>query len=40
MCRWLAYEVPEGSWGVPGHGDDQLRPFKPKPPSKVVAVPA
>jgi glutamine amidotransferase len=33
-------EVPEGSWGVAGHGDDQLRPFKPKPPSKAVAVPA
>ncbi|HEY2159817.1 MAG TPA: class II glutamine amidotransferase [Solirubrobacteraceae bacterium] len=33
-------EVPEGSWGVAGQSDDQLRPFKPKPPSKAAAVPA
>lgn len=33
-------EVPESSYGVAGHGDDQLRPFKPQPPSKAAAVPA
>ena len=32
-------EVPEGSYGVVGKGDDQLRPFRVKPPSKpTVAV--
>jgi predicted glutamine amidotransferase len=29
-------EVPEGSYGVVGKGDDQLRPFKVKLPSKAV----
>ncbi len=29
-------EVPEGSYGVAGHGDDQLRPFKVKPPTKAA----
>jgi len=33
-------EVPEGSYGVVGDGDDQLRPFKVKAPTKSVAVPA
>jgi predicted glutamine amidotransferase len=28
-------EVPEGSYGVAGQGDDQLRPFKVKPPTKL-----
>ena len=32
-------EVPEGSYGVAGKGDDDLRPFTPKPPSKAAAVP-
>ena len=31
-------EVPEASYGVVGDGDDQLRPFKVKPPTKSVAV--
>jgi len=31
-------EVPESSYGVVGHGDDQLRPFKVKPPAVAVAV--
>jgi glutamine amidotransferase len=29
-------EVPEASYGVVGHGDDQLRPFKVKPASTMV----
>jgi hypothetical protein len=33
-------EVPEGSYGVAGKGDDQLRPFKPKPPARATSVPA
>ena len=33
-------EVPEGSYGVVGGGDEQLRPFKPKAPVTQVAVPA
>jgi predicted glutamine amidotransferase len=33
-------EVPEGSYGVVGAGDEQLRPFKPKAPATSVAVPA
>jgi glutamine amidotransferase len=33
-------EVPESSCGVAGGGDDQLQPFRPKPPSKTAAVPA
>jgi glutamine amidotransferase len=35
---WI--EVPEGSYGVAGKGDDQLRPFKPKLPDEAVSVPA
>jgi predicted glutamine amidotransferase len=35
---WL--EMPESSYGVAGHGDAELRPFTPKPPSKATAVPA
>ena len=35
---WL--EVPEASYGVVGKGDDALRPFRPKPPSRSAAVPA
>jgi predicted glutamine amidotransferase len=31
-------EVPEGSYGVVGKGEDQLRPFKPKPSIKATAV--
>jgi glutamine amidotransferase len=31
-------EVPESSYGVVGGGDDQLRRFKVKPPTKSVAV--
>jgi len=31
-------EVPEGSYGVTGKGDDQLRPFRAKPPTKAAAV--
>jgi predicted glutamine amidotransferase len=31
-------EMPESSCGVVGHGDDQLRTFKVKPPTKPVAV--
>jgi len=33
-------EVPESSYGVVGEGDDQLRPFRAKPPVTSVAVPA
>ena len=33
-------EVPEGSYGVVGGGDEQLRPFRPKPPVVAAAVPA
>jgi predicted glutamine amidotransferase len=33
-------EVPEGSWGVTGKGDEQLRPLKVKPPPASVGVPA
>jgi predicted glutamine amidotransferase len=32
-------EVPEGSYGVAGQGEDELRPFKVKPPTKRVATP-
>ncbi|HYB27708.1 MAG TPA: class II glutamine amidotransferase [Solirubrobacteraceae bacterium] len=31
-------EVPESSYGVIGRGDDQLRPFKVKPPTKVAVT--
>ena len=31
-------EVPESSYGVVGGGDDQLRPFAVKPPTKAVPV--
>ena len=31
-------EVPEGSYGVVGKGDEQLRPFRPKAPTTSVAV--
>ena len=31
-------EVPESSYGVVGHGDDQLRPFKVKPPTPVAVT--
>ena len=31
-------EVPESSYGVVGQGDDQLQPFKVKPPAVAVAV--
>jgi glutamine amidotransferase len=31
-------EVPESCCGVVGHGDDQLRTFKVKPPAKAVSV--
>jgi glutamine amidotransferase len=34
---WI--EVPEGTYGVVGPGEDQLRPFKPKAPVTQVAVP-
>jgi hypothetical protein len=33
-------EVPEGTYGVAGGGDDQLRPFKVKPPAAAVPVTA
>jgi predicted glutamine amidotransferase len=33
-------EVPESSYGVVGKGDEQLRPFKVKPPIKAVPVTA
>jgi predicted glutamine amidotransferase len=32
-------EVPEGSYGVAGNGDDQLRPFRVKRPSVPTAAP-
>ena len=32
-------EVPESSWGVVGPARDELRPFRPKAPSKSVPVP-
>jgi predicted glutamine amidotransferase len=32
------HEVPESSYGVVGHGDDQLRPFKVKPPTPVAVT--
>jgi hypothetical protein len=31
-------EVPESNYGVVGLGDDQLRPFKVKPPTPVAAT--
>ena len=31
-------EVPESSYGVVGHGDDQLRPFKVKPATHVAVT--
>ncbi|HEY2436471.1 MAG TPA: class II glutamine amidotransferase [Solirubrobacteraceae bacterium] len=33
-------EVPEGSWGVAGRGEDRIEPFQPKPPTTAAAVPA
>lgn len=33
---WI--EVPESSWGVVGEGEDELRPFRVKPPSKGTLV--
>jgi glutamine amidotransferase len=33
-------EVPDGSYGVVGGGEEQMRPFKPKPPVVAAAVPA
>ena len=33
-------EVPESSYGVVQPGQDELHPFKPKPPAKQVAVSA
>ena len=33
-------EVPEGTYGVAGGGDDQLRPFKVRPPAAAVPVTA
>jgi predicted glutamine amidotransferase len=33
-------EMPEGSYGVAGGGDAELRPFRPKPPQRAAAVPA
>jgi glutamine amidotransferase len=33
-------EMPEGSYGVAGGGEADLRPFRPKPPQKAAAVPA
>jgi glutamine amidotransferase len=30
--------VPESSYGVVGHGDDQLRPFKVKPPTPMAVT--
>jgi glutamine amidotransferase len=32
-------EVPESSWGMVGGGEEQLRPFRVKPPAKSVATP-
>jgi len=34
------HEVPEGSYGVVGEGDDQLRPFRVKPPTKATPITA
>ena len=34
------HDVPEGTYGVAGQGDDALRPFRPKPPSKATSIPA
>jgi hypothetical protein len=31
-------EVPEGSYGVAGQGDDQLRPFAVKPPTSAAVT--
>ena len=31
-------EVPESSWGVVGPGREEMRPFRPKPPSTSVTV--
>jgi glutamine amidotransferase len=31
-------EVPEASWGVVGAGEDELRPFTPRAPSRPVAI--
>jgi predicted glutamine amidotransferase len=33
-------EVPESSYGVVQEGQDELRPFEPRPPSRMVAAPA
>jgi len=33
-------EVPEGTYGLAGRGDDQLRPFKVKPPTTATPVTA
>ena len=33
-------EVPEGSYGVAGKGEDQLRPFTPKAPTRATPTPA
>src|SRR5436305_1425883 len=33
------HDVPEGTYGVAGQGDDALRPFRPKPPSKATSIP-
>jgi glutamine amidotransferase len=33
-------EVPESSYGVVQEGQDELRPFTPKAPSRPTAVPA
>ena len=33
-------EVPESSYGIVQEGQDELRPFAPKPPTKPTAVPA
>ena len=33
-------QVPESSCGVMGEGDDQLRPFRVKAPTKAVPVPS
>jgi hypothetical protein len=32
-------EVPESSYGVVGGGHDELRQFRPRPPSRPTAVP-
>jgi glutamine amidotransferase len=33
-------EVPESSYGIVQEGQDELRPFRPKAPTKATAVPA